>query len=94
MFEIGAKAALEQFLTESGAKQLNESTVPDFQVILISAEKTQSLRNLTAEHVNRLLKVPGIVISCSRLRVKANLVVIKCKGCNAVKVSRNETYMT
>jgi DNA replication licensing factor MCM5 len=88
-FELGAKDALRVFLTQSGANQLDESTVPDFQVILTSAEKTQSLRTLTAEHVNRLLKVPGIVISCSRLRVKANLIVIRCKGCGAVKVRNN-----
>jgi DNA replication licensing factor MCM5 len=85
-FEAGAKDALRVFLTQQGAEQLNDSTVPDFQVILISSEKTQSLRNLTAEHVNRLLKVPGIVISCSRLRVKANLVVVRCTVCGTLKV--------
>lgn len=85
-FEVGAKDALRAFLTQQGVDQLSELTVPDFQVILISAEKTQSLRNLTAEHVNRLLKVPGIVISCSRLRVKANLVVVRCTTCSSIKV--------
>jgi DNA replication licensing factor MCM5 len=93
-FEAGAKDALRVFLTQQGAEQLNDSTVPDFQVILVSSEKTQSLRNLTAEHVNRLLKVPGIVISCSRLRVKANLVVVRCTVCGTLKVPVAMVYFS
>jgi hypothetical protein len=31
--------------------------IPDFQVVLNSSQSPQSLRNLTAEHVNSLIKV-------------------------------------
>jgi DNA replicative helicase MCM subunit Mcm2 (Cdc46/Mcm family) len=36
--------------------------VPDFQIVLRSSQFPQSLRSLTSEHVNKLVKVPGIVI--------------------------------
>jgi hypothetical protein len=38
-------------------------TIPDFQVILNSSQSPQSLRNLTAEHVNSLIKVFTLLTS-------------------------------
>jgi DNA replication licensing factor MCM5 len=84
-FEAGAKDALKLFLTLNSANEVNQSTIPDFQIILKSNENTQSLRNLTAEHVNRMIKVPGIVISCSRLQVKATVIVLRCTKCTFIK---------
>ena len=60
-FEKAAKDALKTFLTEKSVTGENSvGTIPDFQVILRSAQLSQSLRNLTAEHVNRLIKVSSI----------------------------------
>ena len=87
LFESGAKAALKLFLSKEGAERVNDTNIPNFQVILTSAESTQSLRNLTAEHVNKLLKVPGIVINCSRLQVKATAISIRCSNCGSTQVS-------
>ena len=83
--ESGAKDALQQFLTQQSAELVTEKSVPDFQVILKSSECTQSLRNLTAEHVNKLIKVPGIVISCQKSRAKATLLVVQCTKCLTIK---------
>ena len=52
----------------TGEDVLSNQSIPDFQIILQSGEVPQTLRNLTAEHVNQLIKVPGIVISCSKTR--------------------------
>jgi hypothetical protein len=52
----------------TGEDVLSNQSIPDFQIILQSGEIPQTLRNLTAEHVNQLIKVPGIVISCSKTR--------------------------
>lgn len=87
-FETGAKDALKLFLTEQSANLVNNNTIPDFQIILKSSQLTQSLRNLTAEHVNKLIKVPGIVISCSKIRAKATSIVVKCNICRHTKVRK------
>lgn len=57
MFENAAKDALKYFLTEKSATEASVGAIPDFQVILRSAQLSHSLRNLTAEHVNKLIKV-------------------------------------
>ncbi len=60
-FEAGAKDALKLLLTESRSSELEAvtSSTPDFQIILKSSQFPHSLRNLTAEHVNKLVKVKG-----------------------------------
>jgi DNA replicative helicase MCM subunit Mcm2 (Cdc46/Mcm family) len=72
-------------LTAENQEVLKQSNVPDFQIILKSNQNTHSLRDLTAEHVNSLIKVPGIVISCSKARSKAVEVVIRCTKCRNTK---------
>lgn len=85
-FEAGARDALEQSLTPENQEVLRHTNMSDFQVILKSAQNPQSLRNLTSEHVNLLVKVPGIVISCSKTRAKATLICLRCTKCQTVKV--------
>ena len=86
LFEAAAKDSLKLFLTEQSAEDAKWITVPDFQVILKSEELTQPIRTLTAEHVNQLIKVSGIVISCSRIRSKTTLVSAKCSKCGTIEV--------
>ncbi|CAN0468863.1 unnamed protein product [Ectocarpus sp. 12 AP-2014] len=43
------------------------------------------LRSIAADHVNKLLKVPGIIISATRIRAKATSVAAKCKSCGCLK---------
>jgi DNA replication licensing factor MCM5 len=83
-FEAGAKDALKQCLTTQNQEQL-QTNLGDFQIILKSDQNSQSLRSLTAEHINTLIKVPGIVISCSKVRSKAVEISIKCTKCQSVK---------
>lgn len=60
--------------------------MPRVQVVLRSDQQTQSLRGLTAEHVNQLLKVPGIIVSASRVKPKATVIQVVCKTCGNRKV--------
>ena len=85
-FESGAKDALRNILTTASAELVTAPNIPDFQIILLSSQLPQSLRNLTAAHVNTLIKVPGIVISCSKIRAKANVIAVRCTKCGCVKV--------
>lgn len=55
ILESAAKESLAHLLTTQSLK--NEADIPDFQAILKSDQLPQSLRNLTAEHVNLLIKV-------------------------------------
>lgn len=92
-FEAGAKDALEQLLVSENRNVLTAEGTSEFQIILKSSQLTQSLRNLTAEHVNKLIKVPGIVISCSRTTSKASLIVVKCTKCQQAKSIQCSTAM-
>ncbi len=60
-FEAAAKDALKLFLTQQNQEIVSQEIIPDFQIILKSSQQTQSLRNLTVEHVNKLIKVRWIV---------------------------------
>ena len=62
----------------TGEDVLSNQSIPDFQIILQSGEVPQTLRNLTAEHVNQLIKVPGIVISCSKTRCCMHVCMYVC----------------
>ena len=80
-FGTGAKDALRTIITSKSAGDVAKTSVPDFQVIMRSSMFPRSLRSLTSEHVNRLVKVPGIIISCTRVRAKATLIVVQCSLC-------------
>lgn len=58
-----------------------------------SGQALQSLRTITAEHANALVKVPGIIINCSKTKSKAIEICIKCTECRAVKKLSNRSPM-
>lgn len=57
LFEVSAKDALVMFLTRQGANNVINSDIPDFQIVLTSTQVPLSLRHLTADHVNKIIKV-------------------------------------
>lgn len=85
-FEAGAKDALKMSLTVENRDVLSQTIIPDFQIILRSNQNIQSIRTLTAEHANTLIKVPGIIITSSKTRPIATLICIRCTKCQCVKV--------
>eukprot|EP01031_Cornospumella_fuschlensis_P022281 gene22281-27244_t len=84
-YEQGAKEALKQLLTAENQDALAQTSIPDFQILFKSEQTPVSLRSLTAEHVNTLIKVPGIVISASRARSKAVEITVKCSKCHDIQ---------
>ena len=54
----------------------------DIHVVLSSDQRAQPIRSITADHVNGLVKVSGIVVSATRVRAKAVAVVARCTRCN------------
>ncbi|CAM9169258.1 unnamed protein product [Phaeothamnion confervicola] len=81
---VNARDRMQQDAAGPGAQD-QDDMLPNLQVVLHSDEHPTSIRALTASHVNKLLKVPGIVISASRIRAKACFVRIQCKKCRAAK---------
>jgi DNA replication licensing factor MCM5 len=58
-----------------------ERKLPEHQLLLNSSAATISIRDLTAESVSHLVRIPGIVIGASTLSSKATALFIKCRNC-------------
>ncbi len=61
-----------------------EEEVEKIQVKLSSEATPASIRELSAEHVSRLVKIPGIVVSASGVRAKATRISVQCRSCRVV----------
>jgi DNA replication licensing factor MCM5 len=59
--------------------------LPDIQVVVKSDQSATPLRNVHAQEINRLVKVPGIVISATRVRTKCVAATLRCKHCGNTK---------
>jgi len=87
-FEDGAMDALKLLLHRGEIDSIHP-----LQIILKSSQIPQSIRNLTAEHVNRLVKVPGIVFSCTKTRAKVTTYAFCCSKCGHVKKQKCTSVM-
>lgn len=61
------------------------SNLPDIQAILTSDQAAVPLRHVHAQEINRLVKVPGIVISATRVRTKCVSATLRCRNCGHTK---------
>ena len=76
---------------EEEGKQAEELVVeenilhlPNIHVLLVSPKQIPTpMRDISANQVNRLMSIPGIVISASRTRPKATRVSVTCKNCHS-----------
>jgi len=92
----------ELCLLESAAHDVLKNTILqaqecnkafDLQIVLKSTQLTTALRFLTAEHVGRLLKVSGIIVSASKVKSKATIVEIQCTRCgNHKTINCQDTF--
>ncbi|RGB26009.1 MCM2/3/5 family-domain-containing protein [Rhizophagus diaphanus] len=64
-----------------------EAEIPSFQVVLRAPQKANILmRELNANHISKLIRITGIVISATNLTSKATHVQIMCKTCRHFKM--------
>ncbi|ODV84846.1 hypothetical protein CANARDRAFT_8417 [[Candida] arabinofermentans NRRL YB-2248] len=54
---------------------------PTCQLILLSNDNRTSIRNLDSEHISKIVKISGIIISASTLNSKATDVTLMCRSC-------------
>lgn len=62
----------------------NDDVPRDFpicQLILYSKSSTISIRNLDSEHISKIVRVSGIIISASVLTSRATMVLLICRNC-------------
>ncbi|XP_066919905.1 DNA replication licensing factor mcm5-A-like [Clytia hemisphaerica] len=78
IFEEAAKEIADEV---TKPRPLGDEEVQDIQVTLRSEANPVGLRDLKSENVSKLVKIPGIIISASTIRVKATKITIQCRGC-------------
>ncbi|TXT13612.1 hypothetical protein VHUM_00979 [Vanrija humicola] len=71
--------------TEPGSSTAAE-LVPEMQVTLKSGMNMFQFRQLTADTLTTLVRLPGIVINASQLSARATELHLQCKSCRTVKV--------
>lgn len=62
------------------------STVPEMQATLKTGQNMIQFRELNAERLTSLVRLPGIVINASQLSSKATELHLQCKSCRTVKM--------
>ncbi|KAH6917588.1 ATP dependent DNA helicase [Coprinopsis sp. MPI-PUGE-AT-0042] len=63
-----------------------DDALPPIQITLRSGLNLLQFRELTADTMNKLVRVPGIVISASVLSARASKLHLQCQGCGAPKM--------
>ncbi|KAI9596081.1 MCM2/3/5 family-domain-containing protein [Syncephalis fuscata] len=79
LFEAAVKQSAKRILHAN--PDGTPRTVPDCQVIFRSDMRMTHVRELNANYINKLVRIPGIVIGASTLSSKATNVVVMCRSC-------------
>ena len=79
-FEQAARSAASDYIQDDDAE--DEVTL---QVTLTSSRHPITIRQLLSSQVARVVTIPGIIISASRVKAKATTVFAQCSGCQGVK---------
>lgn len=74
----------EKAITEIAKRNLylsNTNLVPQCQLILLSNNNKLSIRDLDSDHISKIVKISGIVISTSMLASRAQSLTLMCRSC-------------
>ncbi|KAL9715809.1 minichromosome maintenance protein 5 [Leucoagaricus gongylophorus] len=89
LFENAATRAARLVLYPLGGSEEGEenitSLLPKIQVTLQTGLNMLQFRDLTANTMNKLVRVPGIVISASVLSSRATKLTLQCSNCHSYK---------
>lgn len=61
-------------------------SIPKVQITLKSGLNMRQFRDLTADTMNKLVRMPGIVISASVLSSRATKLLIQCRSCRGTQI--------
>jgi DNA replication licensing factor MCM5 len=89
-FESAATRAARNLLYPLAASNpdaaASAALLPTLQITLRAALNLRPFRALAADSLNRLVRVPGIVISASVLGARATRLHLQCRACRSVLV--------
>lgn len=92
-FETAATKAARAILfpLANGAESTSEvataaASIPSVQVLIKSGLNLQQFRDLSANTMNKLVRIPGIVISASVLSARATKLHLQCRACRSTKL--------
>ncbi|KAI9637977.1 MCM2/3/5 family-domain-containing protein [Dioszegia hungarica] len=80
-----ARQLLNPTGAETGGSSSAVEMVPDMQVTIRSGMNLLQFRDLTANTLTTLVRLPGIVINASQLTSRATELHLQCKACRSVK---------
>nr|QIC49965.1 DNA replication licensing factor MCM5 [Actinia equina] len=78
LFEEAAKEVADEV---THPRPDGEEEIQDIQIMLRSGSNSLQVRDLRSEHMAKLVKIPGIIISASAIRAKATSISIQCRSC-------------
>ncbi|KAL7285743.1 hypothetical protein ACG7TL_000850 [Trametes sanguinea] len=81
-----AKAARTILFPLSSGSEAAQQSIPNVQVLIKSGLNLQQFRDLTANTMNKLVRIPGIVISASVLSSRATKLHLQCRACRSTKI--------
>ncbi|KAF7784707.1 hypothetical protein Agabi119p4_872 [Agaricus bisporus var. burnettii] len=89
LFENAATRAARSALFPLGGPEEGEeattSSTPKIQITLKTGLNMLQFRELTANTMNKLVRIPGIVISASIFSSRATKLVLQCQNCHSYK---------
>ncbi|KAI0670194.1 ATP dependent DNA helicase [Trametes maxima] len=84
LFESAAtKAARSILFPLTSNSEAAQQSIPGIQVLIKSGLNLQQFRDLTADTMNKLVRIPGIVISASVLSSRATKLHLQCRACGS-----------
>ncbi|KAG6869157.1 hypothetical protein C0993_012256 [Termitomyces sp. T159_Od127] len=91
LFENAATKAARSILhplagSADGQAEAATDSIPKIQITLRSGLNMLQFRDLTADTMNKLVRIPGIVISASILSARATKLHLQCRACRSTKI--------
>lgn len=81
LLERASRTLAEQICVLPESVQGLRNPLADLQVQLCSSSIPMAIRDLDAQHIGRLVRIPGIVVSASTVVARPTTVCIVCRGC-------------
>ena len=91
MINVARTPKKHDFVASSIEEEL--AGISSIQVLLKGNLKPTPLRSIKSEHMNKLLKCPGIVISTSPVKNRAVQLKVRCSSCNEERTVFSKFWM-
>ncbi|GBE78397.1 DNA replication licensing factor mcm5 [Sparassis crispa] len=88
LFETAAARAARTILfpVAGSSTEAAAQSIPNIQILIKSGLNLQQFRDLAANTMNKMVRIPGIVISASVLSSRATKLHLQCRACRSTKI--------